>query len=192
MWLAVVCAGILASEPTGELPPIDVAARMSGRLRGAIGASGAIGVSLNPFAAGVSPGLDLDLGVTVDDRVGVSARVTGGFMPSTTAVVADLAVEFTLLDSLFLSTGLGMSWLGWLGAYDVPFAISVVAPVRITYLIHERAPHEVARSGVQLFLEALPGITVAGSPGYGGPQRFPNTDPPLTFMATAGVGYAWK
>lgn len=192
MWLAAVCAGILASEPTGELPPIDIAARMSGRLRGAIGASGAIGVSLNPLAAGVSPGLDLDLGVTLDDRVGVSARVTGGFMPSTTAVVADLAVEFTLLDSLFLSTGLGMSLLAWIGGYDVPFAISVVAPVRLTYLIHERAPHEVPRSGMHLFLEAVPGITVTGLPGFGRPASVPNSDPPLTFMATAGVGYAWK
>ncbi|PZR08864.1 MAG: hypothetical protein DI536_23510 [Archangium gephyra] len=160
------------------------------RLRGGIGLTGSAGYSFSPSTAGASPGLDVEIGLTIRDTVALVLRATGGTIIVSSAIVTDAAIEFALSERFYISAGLGLGWLGPLGDNNVPIAVNLVAPARFSWLFARNGN----RSGFQAFFELAPGIrltNVTGSPDVPGPNP-PGVRAPLMGIATLGVGYAWK
>ncbi|MGV3623096.1 MAG: hypothetical protein ACO1OB_19915 [Archangium sp.] len=160
------------------------------RLRGGLGLTGSAGYSFSPSTAGASPGLDVEIGLTIGDTVGLVLRATGGTVIVSSAWVTDAAIEFALSERFYISAGLGLGWLGPLNDNNLPIAVNLVAPVRFSWMF-SRAKD---RSGFQAFFELAPGIrltNVTGSPDVPGPNP-PGVKAPLMGIATLGIGYAWK
>lgn len=160
------------------------------RLRGGLGVVAAAGYSFNPSTGGFSPGLDLELGLTFNDQVGLVLRSTGGTIYVSSALTTGGAVEFALSERLYLSAGLGIGWLGPIGDSNLPLAANLVAPARLSWMF---APVK-HRQGFTGFVELAPGIRltdVGPGPNPPGPNP-PGPKAPLMGLATIGVGYAWK
>lgn len=160
------------------------------RFRGGIGLTGSAGYSFSPSTAGASPGLDVEIGLTIRDTVALLLRATGGTIVVSSAIVTDAAIEFALSERFYISAGIGLGWLGPIGGNNLPIAVNLVAPARFSWLFARHGD----RSGFCAFFELAPGVRLANvteSPEVPGPNP-PGVKAPLMGIATLGIGYAWK
>lgn len=190
--LTVLLALQLASvvDGRGESPPeVGVAVRAQTRAQASVHLMGAF--ALGGAAWGGGPGVSGTLGAMVSDRFAVMAKASLGTTVYLIALTAGAAAEYALSDRWSVSLGLALGYHGGT-TLDMPVAWSFVAPMRLSFSPLARLPNEVARQGLQLYLEAAPGVA-PNSPSYGGFGILPKPEPvsPFVFMASLGIGYAW-
>ena len=152
------------------------------RVRGGI--HFAVAFAFSGFAIGFGPGLSAEVGATFADRFSAVVRLTGGTIIKSNVITIGVGLDYAFSDRW--SLGIQPS-IGLVGAFygNVPTSLTVFAPIRLVFAPFGRAPDQVARRGLVLFVEA--------GPGYGLIQgtAFPLTMPiAYSGGAAIGVGYA--
>lgn len=164
--------------------------RTAPRFRGAISLVGAVGLSTAYFDFNYGPGLSAEAGVLFNDSVSVVARATVATVLVRTMALFGVSVDRAIGEHVSLGVGLAYTQHGGLFVFDLPFAMGLSVPVRISWMFNERAEEDRARRGLYVFGEASPGLSFAANPG-----RVVAPSPPAApFLITAviGVGYgAW-
>ncbi|MFZ5443568.1 MAG: hypothetical protein ACOZQL_26415 [Myxococcota bacterium] len=161
---------------SSQTPTEDVAVREKVRLHGE--ASG--GVSVSPL--GPAAHVHLELGVVVRDQEVVTARAAVGTI--LLANTFQLGLSFSeWIDERF-TLGLGADLLVLLSTGEPPWRVGMVFPARVTWLLNQRPPQQVARRGLTLGLELAPGVDLS-------PRSVERAGGPLfTFVASLCVGWA--
>lgn len=186
--MMLLLAGLLLTaspDGRGVAPRQTPEARAAVRLHGALGLVGT--ALLTQFLLSPGPGVTLEFGFTLDDRLTVALRGHLTSIGIFTNGVAALGVDYALSDRWFLGAGLGAILA--LGATDLPSAAALQVPLRVQFAFLERPPELLSRRGPRVLLEVAPGYVLAGSPGY-----FVRPTAPLprwSVMAALGVLFAW-
>jgi hypothetical protein len=190
--LSVLLALHLAAvDGRGEYPPeLDVTVREQTRVQASVHFAGVF--ALGAAAWGGGPGVSGTVGAMVSDRFAVMARASLGTTVFLIALTAGVAAEYALSDRWSLGLGLAFGYHGGT-TLDMPTAWSVLAPLRLGFSPSARHPQQISRHGLQLFLEAAPGVAPYSPSSSGGFGILPKPEPvsPFVFMASVGVGYAW-
>lgn len=161
------------------------ATREATRFHAAVGVVGTFG--FGGFTLGGGPGLTGELGVTVQDRSTFAVRGSLGTVLLLTAASLGVSWDYALSDRWSLGTGAMFGYVGGFLATDLPNALLVHVPLRAQFAFWARDPRHVSRSGLKLFLEAGPGVVVAGSRGY----RPPTTEPLPRWAVMTTLGLSW-
>ncbi|MDP1828944.1 MAG: hypothetical protein Q8L48_37125 [Archangium sp.] len=167
--------------------PSSTEAREAPRVRAGI--HFAVAAAFSGFAPGMGPGLSTELGATLEDRYSLVARLTVGTIFVVSVATLGLGFDLALSERLSLGVGVALGLVGGLliGNGDLPFSLTVFAPVRFAFAPFARAEDHLARRGLLLFVEVGPGYGLAMSSGFSGPRPPPS---PLSVEAAIGVGYA--
>lgn len=168
--------------------PVSTEAREAPRVRAGI--HFAVAGAFSGFAPGLGPGFSADLGATIGDRYSLVARLTIGTIVVVSVATLGLGFDFALTERLSLGVGVAIGLVGGLfvGNGDLPFSLTVFAPLRFAFAPFARAEDHLSRKGLLLFVEVGPGYGLAMSGGFFiGPRVRPS---PLSVEAAIGVGYA--
>lgn len=169
-------------------------ARRAPRIRSTIGLGFAAGAT--SLGGMYAPGLLLELGVTLADRVGIAARFSGGTTFFMTSMALGGGADVALGDRWTLGLGVAFAYIGGpLVFVGGTYAWALEFPLRTTFGFMTREATRVQRQSLVLFLELAPGIRLAGSTG-GVPPRpgdpeFERQRQRYAFAGIVGVGYAW-
>jgi hypothetical protein len=185
--MMLLLAGLLLTaspEGRGVAPTQTPEARAAVRLHGAMGLIGA--ALLTQFMRSPSPGLTLEFGVTLDDRLTIAVRghLTSVFVFTNGA--ATLGVDYALSDRWFVGAGLGAILA--LGVSDLPSAAAVQVPLRAQFAFLERPPELLSRRGPRIVLEVAPGYVLEGSTGFVRPA---GPLPRWSVMVALGGLFVW-
>jgi len=177
-------------EGRGSAWPEDAALEPGARERPRLHAEASFagGVALASPAFGLGPGVHLELGVVVADKAILSARASIATIVVVGFFQLGLSGAFAMTERIQL--GLGAAWTANTGFVpDLPGAISVQFPLRLAFLTRDRSPSEKARTGLQLGVEAAPGVAYRISGGYHW-GLVPISTPAFSFTGMLTIGYA--
>lgn len=181
-FLPLCLALLLPSVALAEAPD-----RTSPRFRGAISLVGALGLSVPYLDVNYGPGLSAEAGVLFDDKVAVVARATMATVLTRSVLLAGLSVDRAIGEHVSLGVGLAFTAHGGVLVFDLPSAVGVSLPVRISWMFSERTEEDRSRRGVYVFGEATPGLSIRASPGRVLDPPAPNA--PFLLTAVIGIGY---
>ena len=176
--------------PTLAVAETETPDRTASRFRGAISLVGGVGLSTAYLDFNYGPGLSAEAGVLFNDSVAVVARATVATVLTRTVALFGLSVDRAIGEHVSLGVGVAYTVHGALIGEDLPAAMGISVPVRISWMFSERTEADRVRHGVYVFGEASPGFSFAASPGFVPMPPAPNA--PFLISAVIGVGYgAW-
>ncbi|MFT3710733.1 MAG: hypothetical protein QM817_24175 [Archangium sp.] len=188
--VATLILVLLAASPDEDLRddrPEEIKAEVIGPIRfhGEVSLLGAGAWSAIP-SLGAGGGVHLEAGLVFDGAGVVSLRAS--FATAVVLFAMQFGVSYAHRIGDHVTLGIGATWGAGFGVVDMPGALSVQAPLRITYLFGA-----MKRRGLVIGAEVAPGIAYAGSRGYS--IRAPGTPftsptPTASVMAQLTVGYA--
>lgn len=181
---------VLLLVPSLAVAESELPDRTAPRFRGAISLVGGVGLSTAYLDFNYGPGLSAEAGVLFNDAVSVVARATVATVLTRTVALFGVSVDRAIGEHVSLGVGLAYTQHGGLFVFDLPFAMGLSVPVRISWMFNERAEQDRSRRGLYVFGEASPGLSFAASPG----RVIAPPPPAAPFLITAviGVGYgAW-
>jgi hypothetical protein len=164
--------------------------RSTTRVRAGIAAAATAGYALGNDAVGYGPGLSAELGATVADKFSLVMRVTMGTLHVGT-VTAGVALDIAFSDRCSFGVGVALGYIGGVFVTDHSRSLSATLPVRIAFAPWGRGQNDVARVGMLIFVEVVPGGVFSSYSGFAGiaPRSF---GPPLSIAAAIGVGlFRW-
>jgi hypothetical protein len=185
--LSVVLAAVLVAVPEGvgsSEPEPEVIGPI--RFHGEISLLGAGAYSGVPSLGG-GGGVHLEAGLVFDGNSVVSVRASAATAVVLFAMQFGVSYAHRLGDHVTL--GIGATWGAGFGVIDMPAAVTLQVPLRITYLFGE-----LKRRGLVVGAEVAPGFAYAGSRGFGvrapGTPPLPPPTPTGSVMAQLTIGYA--
>ncbi|MFZ5440181.1 MAG: hypothetical protein ACOZQL_09245 [Myxococcota bacterium] len=183
----VLLAVLAAGEGQGEVAARTVATeqREATRFHAAVGFAGALGVGGYLFGGG--PGVTGEVGLTVSDRSTFALRLTLGTILVLAAASIGVSWDYALSDRWSLGTGAMLGYMGGLLVTDQASALVVQVPVRAQFALSARGATDVSRRGLRLFLEAGPGVVLAGSRGF----RIGRSEPLERWAVMGALGLVW-
>lgn len=186
LWAAmVVMLGAAEAAPVEVTQSVE-SAREAARFRGSVSGVFSFGAAIGYGAGGLGPGVGFELGVELKDRWAVMLRSTIATVLLAAVSTLGVAADHALSDHWGLGFGLAAAYIGGMAA-DIPVSVSVALPLRVTFSPHARSGVAVARRGLQVFFELVPGVEVAGARGFG--ASLAATRPPISAAGTVGIGY---
>lgn len=160
--------------------PVPEEAPEAARERARLHAEASVGFAASLL--GPAPRLHLELGVVLRDQEVVTARLAVGSILLLNTF--QLGLSFSKWLGEHFTAGLGADFLLLLATGEPPWRVGAVFPARVTWLLNQRPPEQLARRGLTLGLEFAPGVDF-------GPNSIEfASGPRFTFVASLCVGWA--
>jgi hypothetical protein len=165
--------------------------RLAPRVRATVALAGSAAYDFRVQGFVAAPGISAEVGVTLADRVGLTAQVTATTIAILTHATAGVNVAWDASDRWTLSAGFA-AYLILPGASDLWSSRGIIIPLGVVFAPMGRQENEVGRRGLSISAQLFPGVVLGGSPGYRSGGGGFTLGVPITFGGALSIGYAWR
>ncbi len=177
----------LAMVVMSQVAPLEgdaSAERALPRVKAAVGLLGGV-VGIPPLVVPML-GVHCELGAMFDDRLSLSARLSGLAIFGALEFGLVLGGDYVFAERFGVGGGVGSKILL---LFDFPTHLTLTVPVRLTYAFSQREPAQIGRRGFVLGAELAAGVLVAGLGG--GRATGSLSVPAPAFSAMLTISYVW-